>query len=129
MMKEQEIRVALAGKLQRFRKSANLTTAEVGEKVGKSAKTVSGWEHGRGQPDADTLFKLCEIYGINNIAVFYTDDNPSSDVVLTCDEENLLNLFRHLNREGQEKVVDYADDLVSSGKYIKMHSFVLDKEA
>lgn len=34
-------------------------------------------------------------------------------------EEQLISLYRDLNDEGREKLVDYADDLVSSGKYIK----------
>lgn len=34
-------------------------------------------------------------------------------------DEALLDSFRQLNEEGQEKVLDYTDDLVQSGKYIK----------
>lgn len=34
-------------------------------------------------------------------------------------EEQLIALNRKLNTEGQEKLLDYADDLVASGKYIK----------
>lgn len=34
-------------------------------------------------------------------------------------ESKLLDLYRKLNSEGQSKLLDYADDLVSSGKYIK----------
>lgn len=128
-MKEQEIRIALAGKLQRFRKQAGLTTVEVGEKVGKSAKTVSGWEHGRGQPDADTLFQLCELYGIRSIAEFYTDDAAIDSSVLSNEEIELLQAFRQLNEEGQSKMVDYADDLVRSGKYIKINTVIMGKEA
>ena len=128
-MKEQEIRIALAGKLQRFRKQAGLTTVEVGEKVGKSAKTVSGWEHGRGQPDADTLFLLCELYGIKSIAEFYTDHAMLDSSVLSNEEIKLLQAFRQLSEEGQSKMVDYADDLVQSGKYIKIDAVIMGKEA
>ncbi len=34
-------------------------------------------------------------------------------------DQNLMELFHELNDEGQEKLIDYADDLVTSGKYIK----------
>jgi len=34
-------------------------------------------------------------------------------------ERQMISLYRELNTEGQEKLLDYADDLVSSGKYIK----------
>ena len=34
-------------------------------------------------------------------------------------ERQLLMLFNEVNDEGQEKIIDYADDLVRSGKYEK----------
>ena len=99
-LKEQEIRKSLAGKLRDFRMRAGFTAKEVGEKIGKSAKTVSGWEHGRGQPDADMLFLLCEIYGVTNIGEFYSGAN-SEVTELTGDEKELIRIFRSLNKESR----------------------------
>lgn len=45
--------------------------------------------------------------------------NPPSAAEAEPREEQLVNLYRELNEEGKDKLVDYADDLVSSGKYIK----------
>ncbi len=42
---------------------------------------------------------------------------------------SLVSKFEQLNPEGQEKLLDYADDLVLSGKYIKNHPNRVDKEA
>ena len=44
------------------------------------------------------------------------DNSPSESL---SSETQLLTLHRQLNEEGQEKLLSYADDLVSSGKYIK----------
>lgn len=44
---------------------------------------------------------------------------PERDATKPKPEERLLALFRQLNEEGQEKLIDSADDLVRSGKYIK----------
>lgn len=97
-MKEQEIRKQLAGKLREFRLRAGLTAKEVGEKIGKRDKTVSGWEHGRGQPDADMLFLLCEIYKIKSIAEFYSEEHEESAMPsLSADEQELVSLYRTLN--------------------------------
>lgn len=99
-MKEQEIRRILANKLHEFRKRAGLSAKDVGMKIGKSDKTVSGWEHGRGQPDADTLFLLCDIYGISSIAEFYSDSTANMPS-LREDEESLLFMYRMLNDSGK----------------------------
>lgn len=99
---EKDIRKMLAGKLREFRKRAGLTAKEVGDVVGKSEKTVSGWEHGRGQPDADMLFQLCELYKIKSIAEFYTNKSEGTDSLqLSPDEEKLLHDYRNLNEQGK----------------------------
>ena len=49
----------IASVLKRLRAEQGMTADEVGEIIGKSGKTVSGWENSRCQPDADLLLKLC----------------------------------------------------------------------
>ena len=41
----------------------------------------------------------------------------------------LLDMYHQLNEEGQEKLLDYADDLVKSDKYIKTDPRQLDQNA
>lgn len=43
-------------------------------------------------------------------------------------EIQVIALYRQLNKEGQDKLIDYADDLVSSGKYIKSNPDKLGNE-
>lgn len=108
-MKEQEIRKALAAKLREFRLRAGLTAKEVGEQIGKSDKTVSGWEHGRGQPDADMLFLLCDIYKIRSISEFYSDEMQDDTVPsLSSDEQELVKLYRSLNHETKDMLLATA---------------------
>lgn len=54
---------------------------------------------------------------------------PEKDTLPLSMEAMLLGLFRKLNDEGQEKLLDLADDLVASGKYIKSGTARLDAEA
>lgn len=125
---QKEIRKILATRLREFRTAAGLTAKEVGEKVGKSEKTVSAWEHGRGQPDADMLFTLCNLYGIRSFDKFYslepvvmkekiTADLPvelpdyfDSQIVtsdrLLPDEQELLTLYRGADDRAKEDALD-----------------------
>lgn len=107
-MKEQEIRKQLPDKLRKFRLHAGLTAKDVGNRIGKSDKTVSGWEHGRGQPDADMLFLLCEIYGIENIAEFYSDHPSTNNNKLSKDEEDLISFYRSLDDEVKHVLLNTA---------------------
>lgn len=64
------VRMQIASKLKSFRKEAGLNVDQVGAKLGKSGKTISAWEVGRGQPDGDQLIILCRLFG-KKISDFY----------------------------------------------------------
>lgn len=57
------VRMQMALKLKQFRKEAGLNVDQVGAVLGKSGKTISAWEVGRGQPDGDQLIVLCQLFG------------------------------------------------------------------
>ena len=62
-------RYEIAQTLKRLRAESGMTADQVGALIGKTGKAVNGWEHGRGQPDADTLIMLADIYGVDNMLV------------------------------------------------------------
>jgi len=107
-MNVQDVRTLLAERLKAFRVSAGLTTVEVGHAIGKSDKTVSGWEHGRGQPDADLLFALCRLYKITDISKFFPESSPSPDSHFDPDEVELLACYRSVNEAGKKHIMKTA---------------------
>lgn len=114
-MKEQDIRKLLAAKLREFRLRAGLTAKGVGEVIGKSEKTVSGWEHGRGQPDADTLFRLCDIYHIQSIAEFYSQEVCQDDFgTLTSDEAELMKYYRSMNNSSKILILSFVKTMAGN---------------
>lgn len=78
-----------------------------------SEKTLYGYESGLSMPNADIFIALCKVYECRNPMALF-EDIYSSDY-----DEDLLDLAYQLNDEGREKLLDYAHDLISSGKYIK----------
>lgn len=53
----------IAKVLKRLRTSAGLTQKEAAERLGKKQQTIASWESGQSQPDANTLFIICSLYG------------------------------------------------------------------
>lgn len=96
-----------------------------------SDKTLYGWESGHRQPDADTFLALCQIYGIDTLKGTTKAPSTSDEAVLETDSlrSTLLHNFDQLNHEGQERLVETSDDMVSSGKYIKSDPAGVGKEA
>ena len=68
----------IAKNLIRYRKAANLTQAELAQKINYSDKSVSKWESGNGVPDIYILLKLAELYGVSvNDLVYESASAPA----------------------------------------------------
>lgn len=91
-----------------------MTTIEVGKLVGKSDRTVSAWENNRGQPDAEMLMKLCDIYHVDNILKeFMPEDEPEKKEAPNVGEdderekyiEDIINFAGTLPEDLQDKFI------------------------
>ena len=104
------IREQLAARLKYFREKAGFTIYEAGEKIGKSGKTISAWENGRGQPDADMLLILCDLYSIANISELLGQDvqpaTVGNDCSLSSLEKELIEAYRAAPPVLQDAVLD-----------------------
>lgn len=121
-------------------KSANMSQVQLADKLGISKGTVNNWAKGNNSPDVDMVPQICRVLGISISALYtplpFEPEEISEDEKKTAPEEGsrlseaelrLVELYRDLNLEGQEKLLDLADDLVASGKYIKSGSSKLGK--
>lgn len=83
--------------------------------------TISKW--GNSKPSFDNMLSISRYFGVDPVylatgePMFSTGLSSSSSI-----EGSLLNSFRNLNEEGQEKVIEYINLLVNSGIYKKNSS-------
>ncbi len=106
----------MARQLRSFRNQSGLSVDEVGKRIGKSGKTISAWEVGRGQPDADKLVELCEIYNVR-ISDFYIPLHGQQEYTISPDEYDLLETYRQLNESGKLMARGLVSALAKSGDY------------
>lgn len=115
-----------------FRKQSGMTIDELAAKSGVPKGTLNKIIGGVTKaPTLDNMKSIAKALG-KTLADFdespiETKNSPST-AEAEPGEEQLVNLYRKLNEEGKEKLVDYADDLVSSGKYIKTSTNQLGNE-
>lgn len=82
---------------------------------------LSNWKSGR-MPRGESLSKLADYFHVSTDYLLGRTDDPrpvGQEIRASPLRAALLGSFDQLNQEGQEKLVDTADDMVSSGKYIK----------
>ena len=118
------------------RKELCISADHLAEAIGISRSTMYRYENGDIEKvPGDVLGPISAALHTTPSYLMGWDDEEcgSAAPILTGefppeDESRLLSLYRDLNPEGQEKLLDYADDLVSSGKYIKNNSSDLGKK-
>ncbi|MDR2728852.1 MAG: helix-turn-helix domain-containing protein [Chitinispirillales bacterium] len=122
-----QIHKNIVGNIASHRKRLNLSQEQLAEMVGvKKFTTVSSWERGANLPNIETLFKLCEIFGITMDEMYgvstigATGCREAAETIRKQYGEkalNLMRMFAAMNDSGQKKVVDYAADLIVNPAY------------
>jgi len=87
--------------LKELRIASGKTQKEVAEIIGRKQQIVGHWETGYSQPDANTLFSLCEIYGTTVDEAF---GFKKENVYITKRDISLLDKFHFLDAYGQETI-------------------------
>ena len=117
----------LGSRLKYLRKLENITQQQLATALGIAKSTISMYENGQREPDFETLEAISDYFNVD-LRTFFPSEEKSSktgSVDPSPDEVRLLSLYRELNEEGREKLVDYADDMVRSGKYKKNNPICL----
>lgn len=98
--------------------------------IGVTKGAIGNYETDANSPKASMMYKIFKALNCdaNYLYQDYMDDNKQP--LQTIGERALLKMFHSMNEEGKEKLIDYADDLIHSKKYIKSSEFdVVEKEA
>lgn len=103
--------------LKQKRKALKLTQADMAEKFGLTRQTYQNYENGKTEPTLEVAGKFAVFFKCSIGDLF---DLPEvSKIPLSENEKSLLSTYADLNEEGRAKLLEYADDLMQSGKYVK----------
>lgn len=118
--------------INQYRTSNKMSMQEFADAAGLSKGYISMLEKNKHPQSKRKLIPSLETYekvaSAMNISLdeLIIDVDSNEKIRVNCTyvemsdvENDLIMTYRKLNKEGQERLSDYADDLVSSGKYIK----------
>lgn len=87
--------------LKNLRLSCGMTQKEVAEKLGRKQQIIGHWETGYSQPDANTLFILCDIYNTSVDEAFGFTKIPKN---ISKNLLDILEMYENLDEFGKESV-------------------------
>ena len=99
-------------KIKELRESNHLTMEEFGNRIGVGKSAVNKYEKGKVENlKRTTIEQICKAFNVTPEWLLGLDDN---EAYIPDEVARMMNM---LNKEGQEKVLDYIADLVASGRY------------
>lgn len=125
--------MATGERIKMLRTQLGMSQTELGNKVGVKTSAIYKYENGLVvNLKRSTIDRLAEALGTTGSYLMGYDDQITvvqSTSLSDPTMELLAKSVAQLNAEGRSKLIEYADDLVSSGKYKKYGSIELDQEA
>lgn len=111
--------MSFASRLKQARENAGFTQQELAKALGVTKSAIGNYENGVSSPKWDVLLKIFDILHVEPNFLYQDsfDLTKKYPVTLTPKQADLIAFFNLLNAAGQNKVIDYAKDLVSTGHY------------
>lgn len=83
-------------KVRAYREAAGMTQQELAKAIGKSFRTIQAWERDQSYPNAESIWKLCEVFGTDpNDLLGWWDEHARPDAPdLTPEEAEVLECYR-----------------------------------
>lgn len=116
--------VEMKFRIREARERAGYSQKELAQIIGVAQNTFHGYESGKHDPKPELLNKIADACNVTVDFLLgrdYSIESAPSEDFQEPDplRSTLLRNFDQLNQEGQERLVETSDDMVSSGKYIK----------
>ena len=126
-----DVRVAVGSRIREIRLARGFSQKTLADMIGVTKGAIGNYENGTSSPRDTILHAIIKALDIDANYLFQDVVPIKSELFLSPNEHDLIILYRSLNAEGQEKVVEYAEDLVAGGRYDKKSSenVVVAKEA
>lgn len=113
-------------RLRKARKDKCLTQKQLADLIGAKHNSISDWENNKNRPDPDTIEYICGALEIPVSRLFSESVQNKNSPELTevssedhADMHPLLKIYNELNTDGQDRLMEYAEDLSDMPKYKK----------
>ena len=121
--------MSFASRLRQAREQSGLTQQDLAEKLGITKSAIGNYENGVSSPKWDVLLKIFDVLKVEPNFLYqdsFSLETPETSP-LTPQQSALLSSLDLLNEEGQQKALDYVDDLVLTGRYKKCAALGVDR--
>lgn len=85
-----------------------LKNADIARLTGISNMTLSDWKNGKSTPKQDKLKKIADYFGVSVEYLMTGEEKKIPNPLLADDFTTLIELYDSSNKDGQERIMEYA---------------------
>ena len=111
--------MSFGSRLRNRREAMGLKQSELGKMLGVTGSAIGNYENGVSSPKADVLYKVFDVLQCDANYLFQDEMTDAAGLVYSESEHRLLDAFDRINDTGRQKIIDYAEDLLATRKYLK----------
>jgi transcriptional regulator with XRE-family HTH domain len=103
--------------LTEIRLEKGVTLKQLGQKLNLAESTISLYESGKRQPGFETLIQIADYFNVSIDYLFGRELKISNSPVLTPDESALVDMFRGMDDDRREMMLNIAK--MQTGQKVK----------
>ena len=107
----------IGSRIKEIRSKKNIMQIQLAEMIGTTQSAVAAIESGRRTPKIETLQRIAAALNVPLLSLLPPDLIEGSFHPATEEEKQICILISDLNKEGQRKVKEYAEDLSNNPRY------------
>ena len=111
--------------LSTLMENKNVTKKQLSEKLPIGKNQFKYWETNGNIPNGETLIALSDFFdcSVDYLLGRSKQKKPLANIGRDDEKKDrLISNYEKLNAEGQEKLVEYSDDLVATNRYVKSNA-------
>ena len=102
-----EVRKIIGENIKKVCEMKGIKQIDIAKHMGISQGSISNWMKGINSIDIENLAKLCAFLGVS-LNQIYGVDPITPEALLSSQENELLRLFRTLNKDGKDMLISTA---------------------
>ncbi|MGM9998621.1 MAG: helix-turn-helix transcriptional regulator [Candidatus Bruticola sp.] len=120
-------KIFVGEKIKEAREALGIEQKELASKLEVSVQAANQWEKGKIFPRLDKLVTIAELTG-QKLSFFFDVKSKlepcyeQKSESLSADEKELVQIFRNMNKAGQDCLLELADTMKHSNKYKKSNN-------
>lgn len=111
--------MTIGNRVHAILKERGIMQKTLAEHIGSPPATVTGWKEPNRNPSSDLIIPICDFLGISPYFLLTGQEQDGErHMALDPNEQSLLSAYRAMTKDQQQRILGYADGIMSQTEMV-----------